>query len=62
MKYRLIYTHRSIRDIDALDTSLKQRLHLMMSHSLLPIRRSNDAKPSNEVAPISIARDVKTLG
>ena len=26
MKYRLICTHRSIRDIDALDTSVKQRI------------------------------------
>ena len=26
MKYRLIYTHRSIRDIDLLDTSVKQRI------------------------------------
>jgi mRNA interferase RelE/StbE len=24
--YRLIYTHRSIRDIDALDASVKQRI------------------------------------
>ncbi|NWF72278.1 MAG: type II toxin-antitoxin system RelE/ParE family toxin [Nitrospirae bacterium] len=26
MKYRLVYTHRAIRDIDALDTSIKQRI------------------------------------
>ena len=38
------------------------RLHLAMAHPLLPAMRSNDAKPNNEVAPISIARDVKRLG
>jgi len=37
-------------------------LPLAMAHSLLPTRRSKDAKPSNEVALISIARDVKKLG
>jgi mRNA interferase RelE/StbE len=26
VKYRLVYTHRAIRDIDALDTSVKQRI------------------------------------
>ena len=26
MKYRLVYTHRAIRDIDALDTRIKQRI------------------------------------
>ncbi len=26
MKYRLVYTHRAIRDIDALDTKVKQRI------------------------------------
>ena len=26
MKYRLVYTHRAIKDIDTLDTSVKQRI------------------------------------
>ncbi|NOS79766.1 MAG: type II toxin-antitoxin system RelE/ParE family toxin [Nitrospira sp.] len=26
MKYRLAYTHRAIKDIDTLDTSVKQRI------------------------------------
>ena len=26
MKYRLVYTHRAIKDIDTLDTSVKQRV------------------------------------
>lgn len=26
MKYRLVYTYRAIKDIDALDTSVKQRI------------------------------------
>jgi hypothetical protein len=26
VKYRLVYTHRAIKDIDMLDTSVKQRI------------------------------------
>ena len=26
MKYRLVYTHRAIKDIDTLDTSVKRRI------------------------------------
>lgn len=26
MKYRLVYTHRAIKDIDALDTTVRQRI------------------------------------
>jgi mRNA interferase RelE/StbE len=26
VKYRLVYTHRAIKDIDTLDTSVKQRI------------------------------------
>jgi hypothetical protein len=26
VKYRLVYTHRAIKDIDALDPSVKQRI------------------------------------
>lgn len=26
MKYRLVYTHRAIKEIDTLDTSVKQRI------------------------------------
>ena len=47
MKYRLIYTHRSIRDIDALDTSVKQRIgKTLLRYESDPLQHAEPLKQS----------------
>ena len=47
MKYRLIYTHRAIRDIDALDTSAKQRIgKTLLRYESDPLQHAEPLKQS----------------
>ena len=47
MKYRLVYTHRSIRDIDALDTSVKQRIgKTLLRYGPDPLKHAEPLKQS----------------
>ena len=47
MKYRLIYTHRSIRDIDALGTSVKQRIgKTLLRYESDPLQHAESLKQS----------------
>ncbi len=47
MKYRLIYTHRAIRDIDALDTSVKQRIgKTLLRYASDPLQHAEPLKQS----------------
>ena len=47
MKYRLVYTHRAIRDIDALDTSVKQRIgKTLLRYGPDPLKHAEPLKQS----------------
>ncbi len=47
MKYRLVYTHRAIRDIDALDTSVKQRIgKTLLRYESDPLQHAEPLKRS----------------
>ncbi len=47
MKYRLVYTHRAIRDIDALDTSVKQRIgKTLLRYESDPLQHAEPLKQS----------------
>ena len=47
MKYRLAYTHRAIRDIDALDTSVKQRVgKTLLRYGPDPLKHAEPLKQS----------------
>ena len=47
MKYRLVYTHRAIRDIDALDTSIKQRIgKTLLRYESDPLQHAESLKQS----------------
>ena len=47
MKYRLVYTHRAIRDIDALDRSIKQRIgKTLVRYESDPLQRAEPLKQS----------------
>ena len=47
MKYRLVYTHRAIRDIDALDTSVKQRVgKTLLRYGPDPLKHAEPLKQS----------------
>jgi hypothetical protein len=50
VKYRLIYTHRAIRDIDALDTSVKQRIgKTLLRYESDPLSHAEPLKQSELV-------------
>ena len=50
MKYRLVYTHRAIRDIDALDTSIKQRIgKTLLRYESDPLQHAEPLKQSERV-------------
>ena len=47
MKYRLIYTHRAISDIDALDTGVKQRIgKTLLRYEPDPLKHAEPLKQS----------------
>jgi mRNA interferase RelE/StbE len=47
VKYRLVYTHRAIRDIDALDTSVKQRIgKTFLRYGPDPLKHADPLKQS----------------
>ena len=47
MKYRLVYTHRAIRDIDALDTSVKHRIgKTLLRYESDPLQHAEPLKQS----------------
>ena len=47
MKYRLIYTHRAIRDLDELDTSVKQRIgKTLLRYESDPLQQAEFLKQS----------------
>ena len=47
MKYRLIYTHRAIRDIDTLDTSIKRRIgKTLLRNESDPLQHAEPLKQS----------------
>ena len=47
MKYQLVYTHRAIRDIDALDTSVKQRVgKTLLRYGPDPLKHAEPLKQS----------------
>lgn len=48
MKYRLLYTHRAIRDIDGLDTSVKQRIgKTLLRYGSDPLQHAESLKQSD---------------
>ena len=47
MKYRLVYTHRAIRDLDELDASVKQRIgKTLLRYELDPLQHAESLKQS----------------
>ena len=47
MTYRLVYTHRAIRDIDALDTSVRQRVgKTLLRYGPDPLKHAEPLKQS----------------
>ncbi|MDP3091101.1 MAG: type II toxin-antitoxin system RelE/ParE family toxin [Nitrospira sp.] len=47
MKYRLVYTHRAIRDIDALDLKVKQRIgKTLLRYESDPLKYAEPLKQS----------------
>ena len=47
MKYRLVYTHRAIRDIDALDRNVKQRIgKTLLRYEPNPLKHAEPLKQS----------------
>ena len=47
MTYRLVYTHRAIRDIDALDTSVKRRVgKTLLRYGPDPLKHAEPLKQS----------------
>jgi mRNA interferase RelE/StbE len=47
VKYRLVYTHRAIRDIDAFDTSVKQRIgKTLLRNESDPLQHAEPLKQS----------------
>ena len=45
MKYRLVYTHRAIRDIDALDKNVKQRIgKALLRYEPHPLKHAESLK------------------
>lgn len=47
MKYRLVYTHRAVRDIDALDASEKQRIgKTLLRYEPDPLKHAEPLKQS----------------
>lgn len=47
MKYRLVYTHRAIRDIDALDKNVKQRIgKALLRYEPHPLKHAESLKQS----------------
>ena len=47
MKYRLVYTYRAIRDIDVLDTTVKQRIgKTLLRYEHDPLKYSEPLKQS----------------
>ena len=47
MKYRLVYTHRAIRDLDELDASVKQRIgKTLLRYKSDPLQHAESLKQS----------------
>jgi mRNA interferase RelE/StbE len=47
VKYRLVYTHRAIRDLDELDASVKQRIgKTLLRYELDPLPHAEPLKQS----------------
>jgi len=56
VKYRLVYTHRAIRDIDALDRNVKQRIgKTLLRYESNPLKHAEPLKQS-ELGFVPVSR------